>query len=132
MTAIRKAAALIFQNKKLLIVLPRDKPFWIQPGGKYEGNETPLECLCRELKEELQLEVTSCTHYNTYQHEKAAHANAPLVLECYLVVIKGTPIPSSEIERIDWLGKDEFESKKFNVAPTFYQFVPELIRDGLL
>ena len=49
---MRKAInAVVIQDKKLLIVKKKDK--WILPGGKPEGNESDLECLAREVDEEL-------------------------------------------------------------------------------
>ena len=51
-------AALLYENK-LLVFLRDNKttiPFpnmWDFPGGGREGNETPLECLAREMMEEF-------------------------------------------------------------------------------
>ena len=51
MDLIIKAGALCIDDKKLLIVKPESKPFWINPGGKYENNESTENCLRRELRE---------------------------------------------------------------------------------
>ena len=132
MNKIKKAGALIFKDKKFLIVKPRGKLFWINPGGKYKKGENTIDCLRRELKEELQVEVVSCDYYKTYEIEKAAHSDFPLCLELYIVKIKGDLKPSNEIENIVWLSKENFENKEFNLAPSFYQYVQDLINDGLL
>lgn len=132
MSQIHKVAALIFQNKKMMIVKPRGKPYFISPGGKYEGKETAGECLRRELKEELEIEMTSFRHYRTYEIEKAAHSNLPLRLELYLVELKGEPKPSAEIEEIAWLSRADFEAKKYNLAPSFSEFTEDLIGEGFL
>lgn len=54
-------AALIFNNGKFLITQRRDDDsfggHWELPGGKKEPNETLEECVKRELKEELDIEV---------------------------------------------------------------------------
>jgi ADP-ribose pyrophosphatase YjhB (NUDIX family) len=55
---IRKAAAIIIQNNKLLVV-SEDGETYQSPGGVYEGDETPLQCLIRELRQELCLESIS-------------------------------------------------------------------------
>ena len=47
-TAINAA---IIKDKKLLLV--RKKNTWILPGGKPESGENDLECLTREINEEL-------------------------------------------------------------------------------
>jgi len=131
MNKIKKAGALIFRDKKFLIVKPHGKPFYINPGGKYGEGESAVDCLRRELKEELGIEMISCKHYKTYEIEKAAHSNLPLSLELYIVEIKGEMKPSSEIEKLAWLNKEDFENKKFNLAPSFSKYIPDLINDGL-
>jgi mutator protein MutT len=56
------AAALVFRDGKLLVTKRHDDVhlggFWEFPGGKREPNENFQECLVRELREELGIEVT--------------------------------------------------------------------------
>ncbi|MFJ6939997.1 NUDIX domain-containing protein [Streptomyces sp. NPDC101132] len=42
----------------MLLVNPTYKPGWDLPGGMAEANEPPDEALSRELKEELDLDIT--------------------------------------------------------------------------
>ena len=44
-------SAVIIERDKLLLVKKRNS--WILPGGKIEKNEGNLECLSREVSEEL-------------------------------------------------------------------------------
>jgi len=132
MNEIRKAGALIFSEQKLLIVKPQGKPFFINPGGKYEIGEMAEDCLRRELQEELQVELKSCKHYKTYAIAQAAHSKQPLSLELYLVEIEGEPRASAEIEKIAWLSRTDFANKKFNLAPSFDIYIPDLIQAGIL
>ena len=132
MDAIRKAGALIISEKCLLIVRPHDKPFFISPGGKYEKEESAIDCLKRELKEELQINLISCKHYKTYNIDKAAHDDKPLILNLYLVEYSGEIAPSSEIEIVEWLSKEDFLKKKFNTSSGFNKFMPDLINDYLI
>ena len=132
MTKLQKAGALYIKDKKLMIVKPRGKPYFINPGGKYEDGETARRCLDRELKEELNVELISCEHYKTYDIKKAAHSDHSLSLELYFVSFEGDPKPSAEVEKIAWLSVADFESGKFNLAPSFYVYVTDLIKDGFL
>src|SRR5437868_1294417 len=56
------AAALVFRDGKLLVTKRHDDVhlggFWEFPGGKREPNESFEDCLVRELREELGIEVT--------------------------------------------------------------------------
>ncbi len=132
MDKIRKAGALIISDKKMMIVRPTGKPFFLNPGGKYEEGETGEACLRRELKEELMVGLKSHKFYNKYHMEIAAHTNKPLELDMFFVEIEGEPKPSSEIGHIEWMSREDFEKKKFNTAPSFEMFVNDLIKDGFM
>lgn len=58
---IEVAAGLVLRDGMLLIAQRRSRDhlggLWEFPGGKREPNETFEECLCRELREELGIEV---------------------------------------------------------------------------
>ena len=68
------AAGLILRpdNQLLLAERPGDKPWsgwWELPGGKIEAGETVLQALARELKEELDIDVTESARWVTHIHE---------------------------------------------------------------
>lgn len=59
-------------GRVLLGQRPAGKPWpewWELPGGKIEPGETVREALVRELKEELDIDVTAATPWVTYVHE---------------------------------------------------------------
>ena len=61
----RSGSSIIFVNdkKEILLFLRDDKPglpyrnMWDVPGGHVEENETPKECIIREMKEEMNLDL---------------------------------------------------------------------------
>jgi len=67
------AAALIFHTGKLLITRRHANAhlggLWEFPGGKREPDETFEECLARELREELGIEVTVGELVESLTHE---------------------------------------------------------------
>ncbi|WP_291515971.1 NUDIX hydrolase [Bdellovibrio sp. ArHS] len=51
------AGVLLFYKQDLLIVQPTYNPGWILPGGTVQGEESPLEGLHREVREELSIPI---------------------------------------------------------------------------
>jgi len=77
---VEVAAALVFREGKLLITKRRPDAhlggLWEFPGGKREPNETFEQCLVRELREELGIEVTVGQLIESVTHaypEKTVH-----------------------------------------------------------
>ncbi|MDF2880071.1 MAG: hydrolase, family [Clostridiaceae bacterium] len=56
-----RCQAVIMKNDKLLVLCHynriNNEEFWLLPGGEKETNETEEECIKRELKEELNIDV---------------------------------------------------------------------------
>src|SRR6476620_2836728 len=73
MKAIDVAAALVFRDGKLLIARRHEDAhlggMWEFPGGKREPKETFEQCLVRELREELGIEVTVGELVESVTHE---------------------------------------------------------------
>ena len=42
--------------------------FWEFPGGKIQSGESPLQALCRELVEEIGIQVSAATPLMTFRH----------------------------------------------------------------
>lgn len=83
---LQVATALLFdRNNKLLIYLRDDKPeisfpnHWDLFGGHVEANETPEEALVRELKEELNIEISDYQFYKSFESRNEAKANVKFV-----------------------------------------------------
>lgn len=69
---IHVAAGIICRHGLMLAAQrPDEKPFggfWELPGGKVENNESPGEALCRELAEELGINVKKFQPLGTVEH----------------------------------------------------------------
>lgn len=70
---LKVTCALILHNKRILITQngsQSDHPYqWEFPGGKIEVNETARECIIREIKEELELELEITTDMHAIQYD---------------------------------------------------------------
>ncbi|MEM7530332.1 MAG: (deoxy)nucleoside triphosphate pyrophosphohydrolase, partial [Pseudomonadota bacterium] len=104
------AAALIDADGRVLLAQrPEGKSMaglWEFPGGKVEEDETPEDCLIRELQEELGIETEgSCLAPLTF----ASHAYADFHLLMPLYACrkwKGSP-RSREDQQLAWVRKGE-------------------------
>ncbi|MDY0133060.1 MAG: (deoxy)nucleoside triphosphate pyrophosphohydrolase [Desulforegulaceae bacterium] len=71
---ITVCAAIIFNEKKDRILIGKRKKgdfkgFWEFPGGKLENNETPEECILREIEEELCVQAEIISFFHELIHE---------------------------------------------------------------
>lgn len=114
MRVIQKIALAVFKDKKMLQVRTnKQKEVFFTLGGKLEEGESEIECLRREVKEEVGCEVmeSSLKYLTTFQdiaHDKAGEMVNIKVYEGKLI---GEPKPSSEIVEIGWF--DTSSDKKY-------------------
>lgn len=105
-STIRIAAAiLIDQAGQTLLVRKRGTQAFMQPGGKIDAGEQPVQALARELYEELNLRIKSEDAKYLGQFSAAA-ANEPgftVQAELFQVQIDVAVTPAAEIEEIRWI-----------------------------
>src|SRR5688572_25164534 len=87
--------AVVTRGGKVLVCRrPADTTFpgcWEFPGGKREPGETAHECLARELREELAIEVRAIEPIDPIEHD---YSNARIRLNPFLcLLIRGEPQP---------------------------------------
>ena len=114
---VEVAAGLIFRGGKLLITQRHAGShlggLWEFPGGKREPGETFEQCLLRELREELGVEVVvgALLEDITHQYpEKTVHLQ---FLVCSLA--SGEPRPIG-CPALAWIGREQLDDYEFPAA----------------
>lgn len=110
MKTIEVVASIIHQDGKILATqrgYGDFKGLWEFPGGKMEPGETPEEALRREIREELNIDISVEKHICTVEHD---YPNFHLTMHCYWCsIVQGEPI-LNEHQSARWLEKTEWES----------------------
>ena len=80
---------------------------WEFPGGKIEEGETPKEALVREIKEELETEITVGNLIDTVEYD---YPTFHLSMDCFWAEIVSGDLVLKEHEAAKWLTKDELDT----------------------
>ena len=80
---------------------------WEFPGGKIEEGETSKEALVREIKEELETEITVGELIDTIEYD---YPTFHLSMDCFWAEIVSGDVVLKEHEAAKWLAKDELDS----------------------
>jgi mutator protein MutT len=114
---IEVSAALIFRSSQLLITRRHASShlggLWEFPGGKREPGETFEQCLVREIREELGVEIAVGEPFAEIRHtypEKSVHLK---FFVCRL--LSGEPRPL-DCAAIQWVGRFELDAYEFPAA----------------
>ena len=101
------------------------KDWWEFPGGKMESGETPQAALVREIKEELNTEITVSSLIGTVEWD---YPTFHLTMHCFWCHIVAGELQLLEHESAKWLKPEDLESVKW--LPADLQLLP-LIKSGL-
>ena len=87
------------------------KDWWEFPGGKMEPGESPQQALVREIREELDAEISVGKLIDTVEWD---YPNFHLTMHCYLCQLKDDTQPHLlEHESARWLDKYNLEEVKW-------------------
>jgi 8-oxo-dGTP pyrophosphatase MutT (NUDIX family) len=103
---IRIAAALLIDPRgRTLLVRKRGTHAFMQPGGKIDAGESPVQALVRELHEELGLNIdpTTAVHLGQFSAPAANEPGFDVQAELFRVDTCDTVAPAAEIEEVVWI-----------------------------
>ena len=106
MRIIDKLAWIEIKSKSILSTRSYGKDKYYIPGGKRENGETDEQALCREIKEELSVDIKIDTiqFVGVFQAQAHGHPAGTIVqMTCYMADFTGKLKADSEIEEIKWL-----------------------------
>ena len=83
------------------------KDYWEFPGGKIEAGESREEALKREIREELDTEISVDTFLTTVECDYPAFH---LTMHCFLCSIRSGHLVLKEHENAAWLNREELGS----------------------
>lgn len=116
MKRIRVTAGVIKDNDKVLLTRRAPKENfaggWEFPGGKIEINETPQACLARELKEELNIDVSVGKLCTEVAHD---YGNMNINLIAYYCTIINGEIQISVHDKYKWVNINDL--LKYDLLP---------------
>jgi mutator protein MutT len=114
---VEVSAGLIFRAGKLLITQRHADAhlggLWEFPGGKREAGETFAQCLARELREELGIEVAVGQLFEEVTHEYPEKTVQLQFFICRLVAGEPQPLGCAAVQ---WIGQRELGNYGFPAA----------------
>jgi 8-oxo-dGTP pyrophosphatase MutT (NUDIX family) len=121
-------AVIVDDSNRTLLVRKANTDFYMQPGGKIEGGESPLACLKRELMEELGLEFPDhqMDYVGNYSEVAANERNTTLQADIYFIRQTCRPTASGEIAEYIWL--DASRDERDDLAPLTKNVVLGLVK----
>jgi 8-oxo-dGTP diphosphatase len=123
---------LVLRGGKLLLCRKaRGTRLLILPGGCREAGESALQCLAREVQEELGGVAVERPEFLGVYSDRAAGESAKTVrVELYRGELNGEPSPHAEIAELVWFGPADDRAA---LAPSIAnRILPDLIARGVL
>ena len=124
MKRIKVVGAVIFHDGKLYATqrgYGAWRDYWEFPGGKIEPGETPQAALAREIREELDIEITVLEHLCNVEYD---YPEFHLSMQCFRCRIDAGEPKLLEHEAAKWLGREELYGVGW--LPADLEILPEI------
>ena len=111
MKTIEVVAAIIKKDDKIFITKRSYGEFidmWEFPGGKVEVGETQEEALIREIKEELELDITNLNYLTTVEYY---YPSFHLIMHCFICEICGGTLSLNAHNDAKWVSLEQIASQ---------------------
>ncbi|MCX6245254.1 MAG: (deoxy)nucleoside triphosphate pyrophosphohydrolase [Bacteroidetes bacterium] len=122
--------AIIIKQGKILATQRSEKmklPLkWEFPGGKIEHNETAIDCIIRELKEELNIEIEVLKKLSPHPYD---YGEFIINLIPFVSIYLSGTIVLNEHKEYKWLSRDELKSVDW--APADIPVLAEFLNTDL-
>jgi 8-oxo-dGTP diphosphatase len=127
----RSGCSIIFLNnkKQVLLFLRDDVPdipyqnMWDVPGGHVEDNETPSQCIVREMKEEMDIDLADFEFFSVEEFEDRIEHTFWKMDNLNI-----DKITLTEGQRLKWFSEDEV--KHTQLAYGFNKIVEDFFRQA--
>ena len=116
------AGALILKEDKILLIKRKDRDFLELPGKIVENGEDPENAALKATLQKTGLTIEILQHFNETQSYYDGKEYLSHIYEAK--ILKGTPTPSDEIEKIEFI--DISQIPKLKVAHNVEQIYKEL------
>ena len=120
----------IFYSNRNVLIARRSKGthlagYWEFPGGKLEKNETQEECLKREIREELGVEIDVDSFFMENQHDYGSKKILLIAYRCH--ILSTNKFTLKDHDKIEWVETNNLN--QYEIAPADIPIVKALI-DG--
>jgi 8-oxo-dGTP diphosphatase len=130
-----KVGLLAVRDEKILLCRKKHTTsLLILPGGCREPGESAIDCLSREVREELGDVVVSAVELVGVYTDRAAGPETAqpktVRIELYRADLTGEPVARSEIAELIWFGERD---DRLQLAPSIaHKILPDLLARGIL
>lgn len=125
-----RISGIVIKDKKLLMLTHESGPhdFLWTPGGGVEKGETDIECLRRELKEELDVKLVSQKFLIEILAKSPMFGNASRN-KVYLVKVKGKIKIEKGLKAV-WCDLEDYKKEKYKMIPVTQESVVKYLYDN--